>query len=107
MRAAQGALSRSGSGSSRPAPEPPLPAYNDDEALRDAIHRSYTSAETDAHRRRRKNVAALGIGLEESERFMSQRAVAAERGTRRSRTRRPAHGGDHELLLLGQQHDEI
>lgn len=71
-KAAQAASSRYGCGSSRSEPEPLPPASDDGEALPDAIRRSYTSAEMDARRRRRRNASALRLALEEPERLATQ-----------------------------------
>lgn len=57
------------SGSARSMPEVLPPALNDDEAVRLAIRRSYTSVEADAPRRRHKNIVALRRALEESEKL--------------------------------------
>lgn len=53
-RAAQGVSSHSGCGSCRLASEPLMSTSDDNEGLRDAIHRSFTSAETDARLGHRK-----------------------------------------------------
>lgn len=50
--------------------------------LRDVIRRSFTSVETDARRRRRKNAKALRIGIEKSERLAKQKAAAAAKAAR-------------------------
>lgn len=47
-------------------------------SLGDIICGSYTSAETEACRRRHKNAAALHISLKESERLRRQKLTAAE-----------------------------
>lgn len=50
--------------------------------LHDVIRRSFTSVETDARRRRRKNAKALRIGIEKSERLAKQKAAAAAKAAR-------------------------
>lgn len=70
------------SGSARSAPEALPPAPDDDEALCLAIRHSYTSSETDASSRRRKNAAALCRALEESEKLARKKFKAAEKAAR-------------------------
>lgn len=59
-------------------PETLPPAEDDDATLRLAIHRSYTSAETDARHRRRENAVALCRALEESAKVVRSKEAAAD-----------------------------
>ena len=70
--------SQSGCRSCRFGSKPFPPADSNDDILRDINHLSFTSVETDAHRRRcHKNAMELLIGIEVSEHLAKEKMVAS------------------------------